>query len=127
MPTKIPKYVQVLNQDTPPDDLKDRLIKTHDLDGIILDKEMLKANPRAKQQTISITNTPKKAKVHTSGSVDYSGGQNEKMDSWTYCGYFWYVRKPNEEHEFARYLAYNTKTKKTEGPWDHTIYASKNK
>ena len=126
MPKKIPKYVQVLNKDTPPDELKERLIKTHELDGIILDNDMLKSNPNAKQVIVSITNTPPRAKVLTSGSEKFDG-HNESMANWLYCGYTWYVRKIDSNYQFARFLAYNTKTKKTEDPWDETEFKDKNK
>lgn len=126
MPKKIPKYVQVLNKDTPPDDLKDNLIKAYELDGIIIDDEMKKSNPNAKQKIISITNTPPKTKIITSGNEKFDGHSETKTD-WLYCGYKWYVRKIDEEYQFARYLAYNTETKKTEDPWDESVFMSKNK
>lgn len=126
MPKKIPKYVQVLNRDTPPDELKENLIKAYELDGILPDKNMLKANPNAKQRVISITNRPPKAKVITSGSEKFDGHDEVKTD-WLYCGHLWYVRKIGDEYQFARYLAYNTETKKTEDIWDEETFKSKNK
>ena len=87
---------------------------------------MTKANPKAQQNIMSITNTPPKAKVITSGSENFDG-HNETITSWIYCGYTWYVRKIDNKYQFARYLAYNTKTKKVEDPWDENTYMSKNK
>ena len=126
MPKKIPKYVQTLKQIIPSEDIKERLIKTYDLDGIIVDKDMLKANPNAKQSVISITNTPPKAKVYTSGSENFDGHKEVKAD-WIYGGLMWYVRKIGDEYQFARYMVYNTKTKKVEELWDEDTFKSKNK
>lgn len=121
MPKGIPKYVQVLNiVDIKDNNLKDHLIKSYELDGVLVDNEMLRRNPNAKQEIIFITSTSKN-KVMIEGSSQFEGNK-EEIGNWIYCGNLFYVRKINDKHQFAQYLAYNTESRETEGLWDSEVY-----
>ena len=119
MPKNIPKYVQVLDRCDPEDSEKQHLIKSYDLDGVVVDEEMLKMNPNAKQKVTCISVTPPRVQFNNSTEFD---PKDEKMGYWIYCGNGWYVRKLKKFHEFAKYMAYDTKEKKIEGMWDARIY-----
>lgn len=116
MPKDIPKYVQVLNRVKIEDEnLKEHLIKVYEVDGVLIDKEMARRNPKAKQLTPFITAS--KPKVMMSGAEEF-GAKSEKMSNWVYCGDLYYVRKIGKEYHFAQYLKYDTELKETVGLWD---------
>lgn len=121
MSKNIPKYVQVLSKSDPKKEEKEHLIKAYNLDGVVVDVDMLKLNPNAKQKIVCITATP--PSVQFSGSAEFNA-RDEKMGYWIYCGNEWYVRKLKKEYEFSKYMAYNTKEKKIEGIWDDSKFSS---
>jgi len=88
---KIPEYVQVLNRVADPDDdLKEHLIKSYNLDGVMIDQEMFKMNPNAKDRVICIT--ARRPKVVMAGAEEFRG-KDKNMGNWVYCGNLYYVRK----------------------------------
>ena len=109
----IPKYVQVLRIAEPPEELAEELKNSYEDGGSNIDENMFKHNPNAKKLVLYIA--AKGAKV-VGNKVKMS--KSENMGNWTYCGKLWYARKDNDEYEYAQYLAYNTKDRKTEGIWD---------
>lgn len=123
MPQPIPKFIQVFHREEPKiDDVRALLIDKYNAGGVDMEADHKLRNPNAKRTLMFISAdmmimSKTKAKINS---------DREATGNWIYCGNDWYVRKLGDEYQYARYMCYNTETKKTIGTWNQAKYDKEN-
>jgi hypothetical protein len=108
----VPKFIQTIDRQDPPKQLRGKLISCFKKGGVEIDDEMLLLNPNAKKEVPCIT-------VGGSGT---KFSRKASTGQWIYCGSLWYVRKLINKYEFARFMAFNTVDKVIDDVWDQVKY-----